>query len=114
MTCVVLVLQVQAGTVLQPTDLNPRSLVMQRYALGVKDAIALALKRQWLFFLRNKAFIIFRLMQVRACAPCATGVTLLLLLCGCPMMAHLHWGLAWVPQDSGMPGCCRIASSEFW
>lgn len=54
----------QAGASLQPTDLNPRSLVMQRYALGVKDAMALALKRQWIFFLRNKAFIIFRLMQV--------------------------------------------------
>lgn len=57
-------LQVQQGTVLCPTDSNPRSLVTQRYALGVADALALALKRQWIFFLRNKAFIIFRLMQV--------------------------------------------------
>lgn len=56
--------QVQAGAELQSTDLNPRSLVMQRYALGVRDAMALALRRQWTFFLRNKAFIVFRLLQV--------------------------------------------------
>jgi hypothetical protein len=58
------VLQVQQGAALCPTDSNPRSLVTQRYALGVGDALSLALKRQWTFFLRNKAFIIFRLMQV--------------------------------------------------
>jgi hypothetical protein len=114
MTCGVLVLQVQAGTVLQPTDLNPRSLVMQRYALGIKDAMGLALKRQWLFFLRNKAFIIFRLMQVRAFATCATHVTLLLLFCGCPVLAHRRMGSAWVPQDNGSPGCSRFAASAFW
>jgi hypothetical protein len=58
------VLQVQQGAALCPTDNNPRSLVTQRYALGVSDALTLAIKRQWTFFLRNKAFIIFRLMQV--------------------------------------------------
>jgi hypothetical protein len=38
--------------------------VTQRYALGVADAMRLAMKRQWIFFLRNKAFIVFRLLQV--------------------------------------------------
>lgn len=60
----VAVAQVQAGAELCPTDRNPYSLVTQRYALGVADALRLALKRQWTFFLRNKAFIIFRLLQV--------------------------------------------------
>jgi hypothetical protein len=40
--------------------------VTQRYALNVKDALTLSIKRQWIFFLRNKAFIVFRLLQVRA------------------------------------------------
>lgn len=39
---------------------------MQRNALGVQRAMKLALKRQWTLFLRNKAFLIFRLMQVWA------------------------------------------------
>lgn len=67
--------QVQDGAVLCSSDLNPRALVMQRYALGAADALALAIKRQWLFFLRNKAFIVFRLLQVtglwwRGCCSC--------------------------------------------
>lgn len=60
----VAVAQVEAGAELCPTDRNPYSLVTQRYALGVADALSLALKRQWTFFLRNKAFIIFKLLQV--------------------------------------------------
>lgn len=59
-----MVLQVQTGAELCSTDNNPRSLVTQRYALGIKDALVLAIKRQWTFFLRNKAFIVFRLLQV--------------------------------------------------
>lgn len=60
----VVVVLVRAGAELCPTDRNPYSLVTQRYALGVADALPLAQKRQWIFFLRNKAFIIFRLLQV--------------------------------------------------
>ncbi|WIA20601.1 hypothetical protein OEZ85_004985 [Tetradesmus obliquus] len=53
----------QGGAALTGGVYNPRSLVMQRYALGVQRAMKLALKRQWTLFLRNKAFLIFRLMQ---------------------------------------------------
>jgi hypothetical protein len=54
----------QGGAAVAGGAYNPRSLVMQRYALGVRRALKLALNRQWTLFLRNKAFLIFRLMQV--------------------------------------------------
>jgi hypothetical protein len=63
MSLCVLQLQ-QGGTALAGGAYNPRSLVMQRFALGVRSALKLAINRQWTLFLRNKAFLIFRLMQV--------------------------------------------------
>lgn len=58
-----LMLQLHGGSKL-PRSANPRSLVQQRYALNAPAALQLAIKRQWILFLRNKAFLIVRTAQV--------------------------------------------------
>jgi hypothetical protein len=57
-------LQVEAGVPLSASDLSPHSLVTKRYALSAGAALRLAVMRQWTFFARNTAFIVFRLLQI--------------------------------------------------
>lgn len=96
-----LVVQVQQGAVLRSTDHNPRSLVTQRYALKAVDALKLAVKRQWVFFLRNKAFIVFRLLQVCTRTVCHQLSRQLLFVWGPPMcLSHLP------SQALGMSALC--------
>lgn len=56
---------------------NPRSLVQTRFALNQLAALKLATQRQWTLFLRDKAFLIVRLMQVSADAVLKPGPLLL-------------------------------------
>jgi hypothetical protein len=55
----------QGGDALSGGAYNPRSLVMERFALGARRALALATRRQWALYLRNKSFLVFRMLQVR-------------------------------------------------
>jgi len=57
-------LQLARGSTPPGAAANPRALVQDRYALNAAEALRLAFKRQWTLFLRNKAFLVFRLTQV--------------------------------------------------
>lgn len=58
--------QLAAGATPAADAANARALVSRRYALDALPVLRLAFRRQWLLFVRNKAFTVFRLVQVRA------------------------------------------------